>query len=304
MRVFITGGTGFLGRALTDGLLTAGHSVTILTRNHRQQRQRFIPTLSYEEGNPTQPGAWQEALAKHEVVINLAGASIFRRWDQASKEVLRESRIATTRNIVAGLATRQGKQTVLLNGSAVGYYGSCGDEEIDEGGTNGNDFLATLTRDWEAAAREAEQYGVRVICCRIGVIIGPDGGALSRMLTAFRWGIGSPLGSGDQYFSWIHLDDLVRAFLFLMETPAITGPMNCTAPAPVTNREMSRTLARVLHRPLLPAIPAFLIRLVLGEFSSVLLEGQRVVPAGLLANGFSFTNPTIEAAFRRVLAKE
>ncbi len=300
MHVFISGGTGFLGRALTDQLLAAGHTVTVLTRR-QPQRHHFSPALSYLVGDPVRPGDWQEALASHEVVINLAGASIFRRWNEESKELLRTSRIETTRNIVAGLATRRDRPTTLLNGSAVGYYGLRGGETIDEAGANGDDFLAVLTREWEAAARGAEQYGVRVIPCRIGVVIGPDGGALSRMLTAFRWGLGSPLGRGSQYFSWIHLDDLVRAFLFLIQTPAINGPVNCTAPQPVTNREMSRSLARLLHRPLLPAVPAFLVRLALGEFGSVLLEGQRVVPAKLVGHGFAFQHPTIDSAFSHVL---
>jgi len=301
MRVFITGGTGFLGRTLTEKLLTDGHSVTILSRS-QTPRQHYTPSLTYVIGNPAQPGAWQEELAKHEVVINLAGASIFRRWNKESKKVLRSSRIETTRNIVAGLAARKGQPTTLINGSAVGYYGFHNDDqEINEAGDNGNDFLATLTSDWEAAARKAEQYGVRVIPCRIGVIIGPDGGALQKMLTAFRLGLGGPLGSGQQWFSWIQLNDLVRAFLFLIQNESITGPVNCSAPQPVTNREMSRVLARVLHRPMFPAAPAFMIKLVLGEFGSVLLEGQRVVPTKLVSNGFTFTCPDIDTAIRSTL---
>ena len=303
MHVFITGGTGFLGRALTQKLLAQGHSVTILSRS-QTTRQQYTPSLAYVIGNPVQPGDWQEEMAKHEVVINLAGASIFRRWSKKSKQTLRSSRIETTHNIVAGLAARQGQPTTLLNGSAVGYYGFHNDDqEINEAGNNGNDFLATLTRDWEATAREAAQYDVRVIPCRIGVIIGPDGGALQKMLTAFRFGLGSPLGPGEQWFSWIHLDDLVNAFLFLIQNQEITGPVNCTAPHPVTNREMSKTLAQILHRPMLPAVPALLVKLALGEFGSVLLEGQRVVPEKLAASGFSFAYPYIEGAFRLVLVK-
>lgn len=302
MRIFITGGTGFLGRALTQKLLAEGHSVTILSRS-QPLRHHYTPSLSHVIGNPVQPGPWQEELAKHEAVINLAGASIFRRWNEESKKILRSSRIETTRNIVAGLGARKGQPTTLLNGSAVGYYGFHNDDqEINEAGGNGNDFLATLTRDWEATAREAEQFEVRVIPCRIGVIIGPDGGALKKMLTAFRLGLGGPLGSGRQWFSWIHLDDLVNAFLFLLQNEQITGPVNCTAPQPVTNREMSRILAKILRRPLFPAAPALMVKLVLGEFGSVLLEGQRVVPEKLLNNGFAFACPTIDKGFRRVLS--
>ena len=303
MHVFITGGTGFLGRALTNKLLAEGHSVTILTRS-RDVRRDYSPALSYVVGNPVQPGEWQKEIAKHEVVINLAGASIFRRWSKESKKILRSSRIKTTRNIVAGLAARKGQPTTLLNGSAVGYYGfKDDDQEINEAGGNGNDFLAELTRDWEAAAHEAEQYDVRVIPCRIGVIIGPDGGALQKMLTAFRFGIGGPLGNGKQWFSWIQLHDLVRAFLFLIQHEEITGPVNLTAPNPVTNQEMSKTLAHILHRLMFPAAPAILVKLALGEFGSILLKGQRVVPEKLAANGFTFEYPNIEAAFRKVIEK-
>ena len=302
MRVFITGGTGFLGRALTEKLLGQGHSVTILTRSPKL-RQQYTPSLAYVIGNPAQEGDWQEEVAKHEVVINLAGASIFRRWSEESKTILRKSRIETTRNIVAALAARKGQATTLLNGSAVGYYGfHSDDQEINEAGANGNDFLAALTRDWEATACQAEQFEVRVVPCRIGVIIGPDGGALSKMLTAFRFGLGSPLGSGKQWFSWIHIDDLIRAFLFIIQNQAISGPVNCSAPHPVSNREMSKTLAQALHRPMLPAVPAFMVRLLLGEFGSVLLEGQRVVPAKLIHNGFTFVHPSIDTAFRQVLS--
>ena len=244
MHVFITGGTGFLGQALTKKLLAEGHSVTILTRS-KKIRQDYNPSLSHVVGNPAQPGDWQDEIARHEVVINLAGASIFRRWNEESKKILRSSRIETTRNIVAALTAREGKPTTLLNGSAVGYYGfRDDDQEINEAGDNGNDFLASLTRDWEAAALEAEQFGVRVIPCRIGVIIGPDGGALQKMLTAFRLGLGGPLGTGKQWFSWIQLADLVSAFLFLIQHQEISGPINCAAPNPITNRKMSKTLAQ------------------------------------------------------------
>lgn len=300
MKVFITGGTGFLGRTLTNKLLAEGHSVTIFSRS-RKLRLQYAPELTYVVGDPMLPGKWQEELAKHDVVINLAGSSIFGRWDEETKEMLRNSRIETTRNIVTALEARKGKPTTFISGSAVGYYGFReDDQEINEDGDNGNDFLAELTRDWEAAANEATKLGVRVITCRIGVIIGPGGGAIKKMLTFFRFGLGAPLGTGNQWFSWVHIYDLVKSFLFLMESPDAAGPYNCTAPEPVTNREMSKTLAKVLRRPLLFAIPAFLIKQALGEFSSVLLKGQRVVPKKLTEAGFTFDYPNIESAFRQV----
>ena len=210
MKVFITGGTGFLGAALTEILLAAGHSVTILSRS---SQKRFLrPGLAYVEGNPTQSGTWQKEIGRHDVVINLAGASIFRTWNEKNKESMRSSRILTTRNLVDAIREQSGKKITLLNGSAVGYYGFRDDEELDENSSPGHDFLAELVQDWETEAKKAEQYGTRVVLCRIGVILGRDGGALSKMLGAFKWGLGSPLGSGKQWFSWISLHDLVNIF--------------------------------------------------------------------------------------------
>lgn len=301
MRVFITGGTGFLGAALTERLLGEGHSVTILSRS--KQNRNLEPGLSYTEGNPTKRGPWQKEVPKHDVVINLAGASIFRPWNDKNKEVIRSSRILTTRNIVDAMGDGQKKENItLLNGSAVGYYGFRDSEALDENASPGDDFLAQLVKDWEAEARKAEQYGARVVMCRIGVILGRDGGALSKMLAVFKWGIGSPLGSGKQWFSWISLDDLVNIFLHLMQNKMIAGPVNCTSPHPVTNREMTHALGQALHRPtILPPVPSFLIRGVLGEFSDVFIKGQKVMPKKLLEDGFVFQFPEIRGAFEHLL---
>jgi uncharacterized protein (TIGR01777 family) len=180
----------------------------------------------------------------------------------------------------------------------VGYYGFRDDDELDENGLPGDDFLATVVKDWEAETIKAEKNGVRVVLCRIGVILGKDGGALSKMLSVFKWGIGSPLGSGNQWFSWISLPDLVHIFLYLMENKTISGPVNCTSPHPVTNREMTKALGKALHRPvILPPVPAFLLKGVLGEFSDVFVKGQKVIPGKLLENGFVFEFPDIKDAF-------
>jgi uncharacterized protein (TIGR01777 family) len=299
MKVFITGGTGFLGKALTESLLDHGHSVTILTRSSPTRKLRA--GLAYIEGNPTQSGSWQQEVSRHDVVINLAGSSIFKTWNDKSKEAMRNSRIRTTRNLVDAIG-QAGDKITLLSGSAVGYYGFRDDEELDENSSPGNDFLAQLAQDWEAEARRAEQFGTRVILCRIGVILGRDGGALSKMLTAFKSGLGSPLGSGKQWFSWISLQDLVNIFLFLMEQQNISGPVNCTSPNPVTNKEMTQALGKALHRPtFLPSVPSFLIRGVLGEFGDVLIKGQKVIPRKLLDNGFQFSFPEIGKAFAHLV---
>jgi uncharacterized protein (TIGR01777 family) len=297
MKVFITGGTGFLGAALTEKLLTEGHLVTILSRS--SQNNRTVKAgLTYTEGNPATSGPWQKEMCKHDVVINLAGASIFQPWNARSKKAIYDSRILTTRNIVDALSKHTDKQITLLSGSAVGYYGFRDDDELDENGLPGDDFLATVVKDWEAETIKAEKNGVRVVLCRIGVILGKDGGALSKMLSVFKWGIGSPLGSGNQWFSWISLPDLVHIFLYLMENKTISGPVNCTSPHPVTNREMTKALGKALHRPvILPPVPAFLLKGVLGEFSDVFVKGQKVIPGKLLENGFVFESPDIEDAF-------
>ena len=300
MKVFITGGTGFLGAALTEKLLAEGHLVTILSRS---RKIRSIKAgLSYAEGNPTRSGPWQEEVGNHDAVINLAGASIFRPWNARNKEAIYTSRIHTTRNIVDAIAKHADKEITLLSGSAVGFYGFQDDAELDESGGPGDDFLATVVKDWEAEAIKAEENGARVVLCRIGVILGKDGGALSKMLSVFKWGIGSPLGSGKQWFSWVSLPDLVNIFLFLMSNKTISGPVNCTSPYPVTNREMTKSLGRALHRPVfLPPVPAFLIKGFLGEFSDVFVKGQKVVPGKLLENGFGFEFPEIREAFAHLL---
>jgi uncharacterized protein (TIGR01777 family) len=240
----------------------------------------------------------QEKIVGHDIVINLAGASIFRRWNKENKKAIYQSRILSTRNIVDAINKHADRKIVLLNGSAVGFYGFREDEELDESSLPGNDFLATVVKDWEAEALKSEGEGNRVVLCRIGVILGKDGGALSRMLSVFKWGIGSPLGSGKQWFSWICLPDLVNIFLYLMQDKTISGPVNCTSPNPVTNREMTTSLGKALHRPVfLPPVPAFVLNAVLGEFSEVFVRGQKVIPARLIAKGFVFQYPEIESAF-------
>ena len=296
----MTGGTGFLGTALTEKLLAEGHEVAILTRRTHESSRK--DGLVYVKGNPVEKGRWQEEVGKYDVVINLAGASIFRPWNAKNKEAIYNSRIFTTRNIVDAAARHPAKNITLLSGSAVGFYGFDNDEELDEQSPVGTDFLATLAKDWEAEALRAEKSGVRVVLCRIGVILGRDGGALSKMLSVFKWGLGSPLGSGSQWFSWVALQDLVNIFLFLMVNKEIAGPVNCTSPHPVTNKEMTAALGRVLHRPVfLPHVPAFLIRALLGEFSNVFLKGQRVVPAKLREKGFAFEFPEISEAFAELV---
>jgi len=298
MRVFITGGSGFVGTSIIRQLVGRGEEVTVLTR--KVSKKRKPPRgVSFLEADPTREGPWQEQVAGHDTFINLAGASIFRRWTGEAKQVIRDSRLLTTRNLVSALEARKGKDTVLLSTSAVGYYGFHGDEFLDEASPSGKDFLALLARDWEAEALRAEKFGVRVILCRFGIVMGLGGGALSQMVPLFQKGLGSPLGSGNQWFSWIHEQDLVNSFLFLLDRGELSGPVNFTAPEPVTNRAFTMALGRALGRPtFLPAVPGFVLKMIKGEFGTVLLKGQRVIPKKLLDAGFRFQFPAVEDALR------
>jgi uncharacterized protein (TIGR01777 family) len=242
------------------------------------------------EGDPTEKGAWQESVAEHEVIINLAGASIFRRWSATAKEIIRDSRVDTTQNLVEALAVRKGKETLLLSTSAIGYYGLQEDEGLIEESPAGDNFLASLAQEWEAEALKAEAYGARVALLRFGIILG-NGGALGQMVPLFNLWLGSSLGSGEQWFSWIHEEDLASIYLHLIQEKDITGPINCTAPNPVRNMKPT----------FMPAVPGFMIRMVMGEFGSVLLEGQKVLPKRLLDTGFLFKFPKIKKALGDLL---
>ena len=301
MRVFMTGGTGFVGSMLTKSLTNKGHAVTLLTRKIRKSHP--VPQgVSMVEGNPTQPGPWQEDAANHEILINLAGAPVYGRWTDAEKHLIHDSRIETTKNLVNALERRTGMKTTLLSTSAVGYYGFHGDETLNEGSLPGKDFLASIAREWEETALRAEALGARVALCRFGIVLGLGGGALGEMIPIFNKGLGSPLGSGRQWCSWIHQMDLARIFLFIMEREDLSGAFNCTAPEPVRNKELTKVLGEVLGRPtIMPSVPGFVIRMIKGEFGNVLLKGQRVLPEKLLKTGFQFQYPDLSSALEDLL---
>jgi len=300
MKVFLTGGTGFVGGFLSRELARQGHEVTILTRKEKPK----APTaegIRYLTGDPTQEGPWMAKVAEHDWVINLAGASIFTRWTEEAKKTMYHSRIATTRNLVAALAAGDRRQ-LFCSTSAPGYFGDRGDEELTEESPPGRDFLARVAQDWETAALKARELGVRTVITRFGIVLGPDGGILKQMVPLFRKFLGGPLGGGRQWFSWIHRLDLARAFLFLTEHPRLTGPVHFCAPNPVRNRDLAQALGRILHRPALLPAPAFALRLILGEFAEVALTSQKMLPAKLLAAGFQFWFPHLNGALEDLLA--
>ena len=300
MKIFITGGTGFVGRNLVSRLVGEAHTVTVLSRSEKAS-DRFPERTSIMLGDPTVVGAWQESVKGHDCIINLAGKSLFSRWTPETKKLIRESRISTTRNIVDAIEPARGKDVVLFNTSAVGYYGFRGDEVLTEESPPGDDFLAQVAVEWENEALRAEEKGTRVVITRFGIVLGEKGGALGQMVSIFRKYLGGPLGSGKQWFSWIHMGDLVGAFVFLMAHPEISGPVNMTSPNPIRNEELARALGKAMHRPSFLPAPGFMLKLLLGEFGSVLLEGQRVIPRKLLDNGYVFIYPEIDGALQSLI---
>jgi hypothetical protein len=300
MKILITGGTGFVGKQLTSRFIQEGNEVTILTRSLKEPGQ--LPKgMSYLQGDPTQKGSWQEAIPGHDVIVNLAGASIFSKWSEEYKKLIRDSRVFTTRNIIEGIPSKFEREISLFSTSAVGYYGFHGDEELDEESPPGSDFLARLAIEWEAEASKAKEKGARVVITRFGIVLGEKGGALGQMIPLFKKFIGGPIGSGQQWFSWVHIKDLAEAFAFLIKHPEIPGPVNVCSPNPVKNKDLARALGRALHRPSLMPAPGFMIKLVLGEFGSVILEGQRVLPRRLLKEGFTYQYPDIDTALQNII---
>ncbi len=297
MKLFITGVTGFVGSHLAKYLLGRGHEVSGTGSRLRQKRIQH-PRFSYISADTTRPGRWQEAVAEADAVINLAGKSIFSYWTAAYKKQLYDSRIQTTRNLAQALDPE--RSVALLSASAVGYYGDCGDMVLTETAPNGEGFLAEVCRDWEASALEAESRGARVAILRFGVVLHGDGGAMQQMIPAFRFGLGGKLGDGRQWFSWIHLADLMAGVDFILENTSMAGPYNFCGD-PLRQKEMAKTLAGLLNRPAFMPAPAFLIRTVAGEFGGALLQSQRAKPEKLLADGFKFRYYQMESALKEIL---
>jgi hypothetical protein len=302
MKIFMTGGTGFIGPYIAARLIQDGHEVTILIRSGGEVKG-LVPGVAFLRGDPTQSGPWQEEVRNFDAVINLAGASIFSRWTEQQKQAIRESRISTTRHIVEAIEVSAGKSFTLFSISAVGYYGFHEDEDLTEESPPGKDFLATVAAEWEGEALRAKKKGARVIITRFGIVLGSTGGALGQMIPVFKSFIGGPIGTGRQWFSWVHMKDLTEAFIFLLKNPEISGPVNVCSPMPVRNKDLARALGKVLHRPSFLPAPGFMVKLVLGEFGSVILQGQKVLPRRLIESGFIFEYPDIDKALESLIRK-
>lgn len=305
MRIVVTGAAGFIGTPLSASLILRGHELTILTRTIRRTASRSA-RVQHVEWKPSDETSFVAEIDGCDAVINLAGENIAaRRWTRKQKEKILTSRVLATRSLVRSIQKASRKPKILISASAMGYYGPRGDEPLDETASCGEGFLASTCKAWEAHAVRAEDFGVRVVRLRIGVVLGKDGGALRKMVPPFKLFLGGWLGSGRQWMSWIHIEDAVRLIDTCLSNDGLRGPVNVTAPEPVTNKVFSIALAQVLRRPCLMPVPPFALKLLLGEMAEeLLLKGQRVIPKKVLDVGFEFRFPEIHGALEHILGAQ
>lgn len=297
MKILITGGTGFIGKQLCRFLLDKNHKLTVLSRNPNK-----VPSLCGESVQAINMISQLTSSDSFDAIINLAGEGIAdARWTETRKQILLDSRINTTKQLIAYIERAGKKPEVLISGSAIGYYGNQGSEILDEKSIPREEFSHKLCAEWEAAALEAEKFSVRVCIIRTGLVIGNDGGFLQRLLLPFKWGLGGPMGDGKQWMSWIHRTDFIVIIDTLLELKTLQGIFNGTSPEPVTNAEFSQTLGKVLNRPAFLPVPAFVLKILLGEMAELLLGGQRVIPERLEKAGYQFQFKTLEQALSDVV---
>lgn len=304
MKVLITGGTGLIGSALARSLERDGHEVVVLTRNPSRKVPQLPERVRLVQWDGKSGESWSAEAEGADAIVNMAGETLGPEgglWTEERKRRIKQSRIDATRAVVDAIQRTTQKPRALIQGSAIGYYGTHADEIIVEGALTGTDFLAEVVREWEAASEPVEALGVRRVLARTGIVLSEEGGTLKLMALPFRLFVGGPLGSGKQYLSWIHHDDEVGALRFLIEQEGTRGIFNLTAPNPVTNKEMSKMLGKVLGRPSFLPTPAFALKLLLGEMSTLVLDGQRVLPKALQEAGYDFRFPNLEGALRDLL---
>jgi uncharacterized protein len=301
VRVLVSGASGFIGSALCDALLARGDTIIGLSRNPQRARSTN-PSVIWHAWEPTPERPPAAAFENVDGVINLEGEKINQRWTDDAKRRIVESRRTGTRNLIAAIAGLERKPRVLVNQSAIGFYGDRGDAIVDESAESGEGYDAEVVREWEAAAREAECVGLRLVIARTGHVLDPRGGLLGELLTPFRLGVGGPIAGGRQYMSWIHIDDEVGILLWALDSERVSGTINSTAPNPVTNREFSHAIGRALGRPASVPVPGFVLDLKFGrEFGKVLRGGQRVIPRRALDLGYKFRYADIDAAMTNLL---
>jgi uncharacterized protein (TIGR01777 family) len=303
MKTLVIGATGLIGRSLCRSLSADGHVVTAVSRSVVKPKGLAVSEIHQWD---TQTGPLPlAALSEVDAVVNLAGEPIdARRWSDEQKRRIRDSRVITTRNLVGGLGSSARKPSVFVSGSAVGFYGNRGDEQLDETSAAGKGFMSELCREWEGEAAGAGELGIRVVQVRTGVVLSTEGGALKKMSAPFKLGLGGALGSGKQWFPWIHIDDIVGIFRHAILTESLAGPVNGVAPHPVTNREFTRELARALRRPTFLPVPEIGLRVLMGEMAEVLVGSQRVLPKAALASGYEFRYPQLAQALADLLGSK
>jgi uncharacterized protein (TIGR01777 family) len=302
MNVTLTGATGLIGAAIVRALQARGDAVTVLTRDPERARAA-LDGVEAHAWQPLREPAPAAALEGRDAVVHLAGENVAQRWTDEARSAIHASRETGTRNLVAGLGAADPRPRVLVSASAVGYYGPRGDEPVTEDAPAGDDFLARVCTAWEREAARAAEHGLRVARLRTGVVLDQGGGALAKMLPFFRLGLGGPVAGGRQYLPWIHADDVVGLYLAALDDAACEGPINVTAPAPVTNRDFSRALGRALHRPAFAPVPGLAVRLLYGDMAEIVTTGQRAVPARALEHGFAFRHTDLEEALRDAVGR-
>lgn len=301
MKIVLAGGTGFIGTTLRRKLISAGHEVIVLTRQaatEGTEREVFVAWDAKTSGD------WASRLDGVDAVINLAGENIAgERWTPVRKQKIISSRVDATRAIVNAIAQAKQKPAVLINASAVGYYGDADDRELTEKDPEGTGFLAATCNQWETEAHKVEPLGVRLVVFRLGPVLGEQGGMLSKMIPPFLFFVGAPLGTGKQWISWVHIEDVIGAIFFALSSSEISGSLNIASGTPVTMKEFCHVLARALRRPCWPSLPSFFIRMMLGEMAAIILSSQRVIPRKLLEAGYLFRHTDLSRAFEAILKK-
>jgi uncharacterized protein (TIGR01777 family) len=300
MKILVIGATGLIGRSVCRALTEEGHKVSAVSRSSAKSPGLAVAEFHQwdSQAGPLSPAAIEAV----DAVVNLAGEPIdARRWSDQQKKLIRDSRVVTTRNLVEGLRSVDRPPAVFVSGSAVGFYGDRGAEQLDESSARGRGFMSEICEEWERESLRATEAGIRVVQVRTGVVLSAEGGALKKMIAPFKLGIGGPLGSGKQWFPWIHISDIVGIFRHSIYTATLAGPVNGVAPKPVTNAEFTRELARALHRPAFLPVPEMALKVLMGEMSSVLFGSLRVVPKAALASGYKFQHPSLAEALADLL---
>jgi uncharacterized protein (TIGR01777 family) len=301
MRVLISGGTGLIGRALTEKMVSEGHEIIVLSRNPSSAKG-FAPGVRLVKWDARTPEGWSQWVEGADAIVNLAGAGLADwLWTKSRREILLNSRVDAGQAVAEAVALAERKPKVVIQASAIGYYGPQGDEPIEETHSPGDDFLADLCQKWEASSSLVEEQGVRRVIIRTGLVLSRKGGVMPRLLLPIRLFMGGPLGSGQQYYAWIHLEDQVRAIRFLMERDTARGAFNLTAPNPLPNAEFMKTVSQAFRRPYWLPVPEFAMRLLIGEMATVVVDGQRAIPSYLEQAGFTFNYPTLEEAMETLV---